>query len=299
MELNQLRYFQTVAKYEQMTKAAEELHISQSSLSKTISMLEKDVGAKLFDRLGNRIVLNSVGKSFLRRVDRLLLELEDAVHEANASDYGAIHFAANIPGLCTQYIDRFLRENPRVTLRQSLMDSVQMAAALESGDLDCALSFADISSEKITWTKLIHEEMLLLVSKQHTLSDLRESPLSAFSKDSFICNNAGFDTRELLQQQCQLAGFQPNVAFDGNEPELAFKLVADNHGVMLISSIVYQWLMGMEIINPPLHYISAIHITTPTCQRPLGLAMLNNHYVSKTTAQFIDGMKIYFQTLIQ
>ena len=69
MELNQLRYFQIVAKYEQMTRAAEELHISQSSLSKTISMLEKDVGAKLFDRMGNRIVLNAVGRAFLSRIE--------------------------------------------------------------------------------------------------------------------------------------------------------------------------------------------------------------------------------------
>ena len=299
MELNQLRYFQTVAKYEQMTKAAEELHISQSSLSKTISMLEKDVGAKLFDRLGNRIVLNSVGRSFLSRVDRLLLELEDAVREANASDYGSIHFAANISGLCTNYIDQFLRENPQVKLRQSLMYPEQMTAALESGELDCALSFTDISSEKISWTKLIQEEMLLLVAKKHPLSDSEEVELSAFSQDSFICNNAGFDTRELLQQQCQLAGFQPNIVFDGNEPELAFKLVADNYGVMIVSSIVYQWMMGMEIINPPLHYISALHISDPICQRPLGLAMLNNHYVSKTTERFIAGLKLYFGALSQ
>ena len=126
MELNQLRYFQTVAEYGQMTRAAEELHISQSSLSKTISMLEKDVGVKLFDRLGNRIALNSVGRSFLNRVDRLLLELEDAVREANASDYGSIHFAVNISGLCTNYIDSFLRQNPKVKLQQSLMDPEQM-----------------------------------------------------------------------------------------------------------------------------------------------------------------------------
>lgn len=296
MELNQLRYFQIVAKYEQMTRAAEELHISQSSLSKTISMLEKDVGAKLFDRMGNHIVLNSVGKAFLNRVDRLLLELEDAVKEANASDYGSIHFAANVSGICTNYIDSFLRQNPRVKLRQSLMDPDQMTAALESGDLDCALSFTDISSDKISWTKLIDEEMLLLVSKKHPLADAKQVPLSAFAQDSFICNNAGFDTRELLEQQCKLAGFRPNIVFDGNEPELAFKLVADNYGVMIVSSIVYQWKMGMEIVDPPLHYISALHIEDPICQRPLGLAVLDNHYASKTTKRFVEGLKSDFAT---
>ncbi len=294
MELNQLRYFQIVAKYEQMTRAAEELHISQSSLSKTISMLEKDVGAKLFDRMGNRIVLNSVGKAFRNRVDRLLLELEDAVKEANASDFGCVHFAANVSGICTNYIDSFLRQNPRVKLRQSLMDPDQMTAALECGDLDCALSFTDISSDKISWTKLIDEEMLLLVSKKHALAEAKQVPLSAFAQDSFICNNAGFDTRELLEQQCKLAGFQPNIVFDGNEPELAFKLVADNYGVMIVSSIVYAWKMGMEIVDPPLHYISPLHIADPICQRPLGLAVLDNHYVSKTTKRFVEGLKADF-----
>ena len=277
MELNQLRYLQTVAKFGQMTKAAEELHISQSSLSKTIATLEKDVGVQLFDRLGNRIVLNSVGRAFLDRVNRSMLELDDAVREANASDLGSIHFAVNTSGLCTNFIDRFLRENPRVKLRQSLMDPDQMAAALERGELDCAVCSTDLSSDRIRWTGLAEDELLLLISKEHPLADQTALPLSACAGESFICNNAGFDSRELLLQLCQM--------------------VAGNHGVMMMSSIVYRWLMDMEIINPPLHFITAVHITQPICRRLMGIAVLNNHYMSKTTEQFIDGLNAYFSTL--
>ena len=297
MELNQLRYLQTVAKFGQMTKAAEELHSYQSSLSKTIATLEKDVGVQLFDRLGNRIVLNSVGRAFLDRVNRSMLELDDAVREANASDLGSIHFAVNTSGLCTNFIDRFLRENPRVKLRQSLMDPDQMAAALERGELDCAVCSTDLSSDRIRWTGLAEDELLLLISKEHPLADQTALPLSACAGESFICNNAGFDSRELLLQLCQMAGFSPNIVFDGNEPELAFQLVAGNHGVMMMSSIVYRWLMDMEIINPPLHFITAVHITRPICRRLMGIAVLNNHYMSKTTEQFIDGLNAYFSTL--
>lgn len=64
MELLQLKYFQTVARLEHMTKAAEELHIAQPSLSKTIARLEKDLGVPLFDRQGRQITLNSFGKYF-------------------------------------------------------------------------------------------------------------------------------------------------------------------------------------------------------------------------------------------
>lgn len=59
MELLQLRYFQTVAKMEHMTRASQELHIAQPALSKTIARLEADVGVPLFDRYGGRIRLNA------------------------------------------------------------------------------------------------------------------------------------------------------------------------------------------------------------------------------------------------
>ncbi len=73
MELLQLKYFQTVARLEHMTKAAEELHIAQPSLSKTIARLEKDLGVPLFDRQGRQITLNSFGKVFLKRVERIFM----------------------------------------------------------------------------------------------------------------------------------------------------------------------------------------------------------------------------------
>lgn len=294
MELNQLRYFQTVAKYQQMTRAAEELHISQSSLSKTISTLEQNLGAQLFDRIGNRIVLNSVGRTFLQRVDRILMDLEDAVQEATSGDRGSIFFAANIPGLCTNYLDAFLRSHPDVSLQQSLMDPAQMTKALESGSLDCALSFLDISSEQISWTRLVDEELLVLVSNGHPLADRKEISFAELRNERFVCNNSGFGVKDILMEQGKNAGFQPNILFDGNEPELSFKLVAENFGVMMMSSIVYSWLMGMEIIDPPLNYITALRITGDACYRPLGIAVRKGHYLSPTASAFIEGLAAHF-----
>ena len=65
MEMLQLKYFVTVARLEHMTKAAEELHIAQPALSKTIARLEEDLGAPLFERQGRQIRLNPYGKAFL------------------------------------------------------------------------------------------------------------------------------------------------------------------------------------------------------------------------------------------
>jgi DNA-binding transcriptional LysR family regulator len=76
LEFLQLKYFQEVAKYEHFTRASENLHIAQSTLSISISRLEEELGVQLFDRIGKHIKLNRYGKVFLDRVDKVFLQLE-------------------------------------------------------------------------------------------------------------------------------------------------------------------------------------------------------------------------------
>ena len=76
MNLNQLYYFRTLADYEHYTKAAEELHITQPTLSKAISSLEQELGAYLFEKKGRNIVLTKQGKHYLEYVKAALSELE-------------------------------------------------------------------------------------------------------------------------------------------------------------------------------------------------------------------------------
>lgn len=290
MELNQLRYFQVVAKHQNMTRAAEELHISQSSLSKTISTLEAAVGASLFDRTGNRIVLNEVGRRFLDRVDRSLLELEDAVREASDSDAGTVTFATSISGLCTDYMADYIEAHPSIRLRHMLMPAERMAAALEDGVIDFALGFDNLTSERISWEPLCRDEVLLLTSDTHPLADEEKVRLLDFRKERFISSSIGFGVLEAGEQFCREAGFVPDLMFDGNEPELAERLVAEGKGVMFMSERVYRWRMSMEVVDPPLRHIRGLHIWEPVCTRTLGLGQLRNHYISPSAKKFLDGL---------
>ena len=290
MELNQLRYFQVVAKHQHMTRAAEELHISQSSLSKTIATLEADVGAALFDRTGNRIVLNEVGRRFLDRVERSLMELEDAVREASDSDAGSVAFATSISGLCTDYMTEFIETHPNIRLKHFLMPAERMADALESGMIDFALGFDNLTSERIEWTPLCQDEVLLLVGETHPLACKETVRLSEFREDRFLSSSTGFGVLEAGEGFCRQAGFVPNLIFEGNEPELAEKLVAQGMGVMFMSGLVFRWRMGMEIIDPPLRHIRGLHIWEPACTRTLGLGQLKNHYISPSAKLFLDGL---------
>src|SRR5258708_33114532 len=81
MDLLQLKYFQAVAQLEHMTRAAEQLSIAQPFLSQSIAKLEEDLGVPLFDRQGRRIQLNQFGKVFLKRVERVFVELDEGRRE--------------------------------------------------------------------------------------------------------------------------------------------------------------------------------------------------------------------------
>src|ERR1700680_2999961 len=78
MELHQLRYFCAVAETGSFSRAAEQSHVAQPSLSQQILKLEDELGARLFDRLGRSIRLTDVGKTFLPRARSVLRELEAA-----------------------------------------------------------------------------------------------------------------------------------------------------------------------------------------------------------------------------
>src|SRR3954470_24949623 len=81
MELHQLRYFLAVAETGNFTRAAERSHVTQPSLSQQILNLEREVGHKLFHRLGRKAVLTEAGTAFLDRARRILFEVENATRE--------------------------------------------------------------------------------------------------------------------------------------------------------------------------------------------------------------------------
>ena len=99
MDLTQLRYFKKLATLEHLTRAAEELYISQSTLSMSISRLESELEVSLFDRIGRGIRLNAFGKAFLEEAVEALVHIDRGSSDANneaaraesSSDYYTDH----------------------------------------------------------------------------------------------------------------------------------------------------------------------------------------------------------------
>src|SRR5437016_9117718 len=95
MEMHQLRYVVAVARARNFSRAAEQCHVSQPSLSQQIQKLEEELGERLFDRLKREIRLTSAGEAFLRRAVRILDEADAATREARDARelrHGVVNF---------------------------------------------------------------------------------------------------------------------------------------------------------------------------------------------------------------
>src|SRR5699024_1136655 len=156
MDLLQLKYFQTVARLEHISRAAEKLHIAQPYLSKVISRLEAELGVSLFDRKGRYIELNSLGKSFLKRVDTIFYELEESRRELTdmaGVDQGLISVAGTGLQFHRDLVVEFLKYYPDCKFRLIQATSREMVEKLDNTEIDFCFTSPPIVSNDI---KCIH-----------------------------------------------------------------------------------------------------------------------------------------------
>ncbi len=289
MELLQLKYFQTVAGLEHMTKAAEELQIAQPSLSKTISRLEEDLGVPLFDRKNRQLRLNEYGKLFLDRVNRIFLELNEGKREiAERSEQGQsqITLAVSIPRVLPELLSSFLKQYPDIKFQQVLKSTTSMKSQLEKAEIDFCISSVPIEGTDIVWEPLMTEEIYLIVPPEHRLSRREEIVLSEVKNDPFISMNTGFGFRNLTDAFCHEAGFIPNIAFEGDEPGVIGDLVRQGLGIAFIPEI--SWI---HHTNP---FPNKLRIIEPKCQRTIGLGWSKRRYLSDAAQQFRQYVTDYF-----
>ena len=183
MELTYLYYFKVIAEKENMSRAAETLHVSQPALSKTVSKLEKSLGVTLFERKKGRISLSPVGAEFYRHVSKAFDCIEEGqrvIDSYKASASSSVTIGCPVAELLNSLLLSYLKENQQDTLQisQYLYSPEMLQEQLLSGRLDFALTPIPFHNPEITQIKLMDEEILLAVGSSHPLakSRLREIP---------------------------------------------------------------------------------------------------------------------------
>ncbi|WP_127498904.1 LysR family transcriptional regulator [Paenibacillus glycanilyticus] len=292
MELLQLQYFLTVARLEHVTEAARHLHVTQSSLSKTIQRLEEDLGVPLFDRVGRKLRLNESGSRFLLRAERALFELDQGKQELNdlsSSEQGTIELAVNTASMLPSILREFRKKKPNIQFHVQMLTTREMVAHLHRGDIDFCLSSPSLEGEDIECQILYRDPILIAVPQSHRLAGRSSVSLSELKEEWFVGVKKGYGTRDLVDSICKKAGFEPKFVYEGDEPARINALVEAEIGIAFIpgtarnqnGQIVYLQVEENELV------------------REIALLWHKSRYVSRAAQSFREVVVDYFEKLLK
>lgn len=298
MEITQLHYFKIVAKYESFTRAAEELHITQSALSRSIAQLEGDIGIQLFERKkGGKITLNRNGRFFLTYVIQVLNTLENtvsAVKEMAGLERGVVNIALSEFVFIKHIVLSFIKDHPDVRLSCCLQSNEQMRSSLDDGTLNFAICKEPIPGPDLVWTSLFQDRMCAIVPPGHPLSHRKSIHMAELSRDRFIISNLGYDMATGVVKMCNLAGFEPYIIYEGNGEDLCGRLVGEGYGVMVAPYSINQGvrLMGVDQAELP-----SIPIEDGFAASEIGVVIKQGQFQSAAAMELYQRVVEFFTTL--
>ena len=238
MDLEQLKYFQSVANTENISKSARELYISQPTLSKALSRLENEVGYSLFYREKGQIRLNGDGRIFLDYVQRAFGELNMGIEKLNLAHNREKGLIA-VAGLCDNTLSGIIREyltinkGVDINIRLKFGTGQWVVDQLINYEIDFALLNYVPEDRRLVCDPVRTEKLYLAVSMEHPLAFRESVSLTELKEERFICNDNCVGKNKTIEY-CAQAGFKPNIVADSNDNRISEEFVVDNMGVYLL-----------------------------------------------------------------
>jgi DNA-binding transcriptional LysR family regulator len=238
MDLVTVRWFLAVADAGNVTRAAEELRISQPGLSRAIARLERELRAPLFDREGRTLRLNRYGEIFRDHAERLVTTetaARRALAQAADPDHGEVGLAfLHTQGtvLVPELLRRYRSAHPHVGFRLTQGSSESIQEAVVRGHADLALTSP--RPENLAWHPLSTERLRLAVPAGHRVAERAEVDLADVATEPFIVMRSGYGLRSITDELFRVAGIRPEIAFEGEEATTLRGLVAAGLGVAVV-----------------------------------------------------------------
>jgi LysR family hydrogen peroxide-inducible transcriptional activator len=218
MELQQLRYVLAVAETGNFTRASERCNVSQPSLSQQIINLEKEIGHKLFHRLGRKAVPTEAGTTFLDRAQRILFEVESATKELSDSPalerritVGAIPTLAPylLPALITRAKKRY--PNLQINVQEDFKSAI-LRGVLD-GEIDVALVSLPVDESRVHVESLLKEPLLLAIGKSHPFAARATVTAAELADQTFVMLGTMSSLTAQVKSFCGDHHFEPKIGF--------------------------------------------------------------------------------------
>lgn len=292
MQLYQLQYFCAAARCRNMSVAADELWISQSSLSKAITSLEDELGVRLFDRVGRRIRLNEAGRLFYHQASHILQLINDLtrqvsqIRQRNTDEVHVLFTAAT-----------FIASDVKDQFEEIYKDSkiiIKCCYSPERKDiLNCDFHIFASPAEypEMVTLKLLDEEMVLAFGAKHPLANKETIDLRETQPYAFQCLPPQENMHENLVSSFKKIGREPNIGFC-TEDSFAF------FGALRSSSLIAM-VPANTAYSAICEGIVMKRICYPSCHRTVMLGYHKDREITELCRKFKSFCIDFFKRLEQ
>jgi DNA-binding transcriptional LysR family regulator len=296
MDTERCREFVVLAQTCNYLQAADQLFISQSSLSKHIKALERELGVELFNRTTRRVQLTEHGRVFLPFARKLASTAHDAQaaladasdNERRVIDIGSI--PVMVPYGITALLNRFEREHPNVRLHIVEGEADQLKELLRKRQLDLAfirewdgdVGLDDGDAEFAT-VDYADDCLAAVLPADHRLASRQSIRLGELANDEFLLLPQGTVMNALITDACAVEGFVPEVRYRGTRAENIIDLVSRGMGVSLL-------------MRTPAAYLTRTAVSIVDLENPIithvKLYRLRDREPSAATREFLDFLPL-------
>ncbi|MEU0468548.1 LysR family transcriptional regulator [Amycolatopsis sp. NPDC006131] len=256
MELQQMRYVVAVAETGSFTRAAQRCLVVQSALSHQIARLERELGARLFDRTSRRVRLTAAGAAFLPAARQCLDFAERAAAEVAAAvgevrgrlSLGVIPTVAAVD--LPAALREFRRRYPQVRVGLRMAASHELVEQVRQGALDLAFLGLPVTArpEGVRGHELARDRHVAVVAPGHPLAGRSSVDLATLAAEQFVDFTAGTPGRAQSDQAFAAAGLHREVAFEVTTAELMAGLIREGLGVAMLPSTYAPQLSGVATV---------------------------------------------------
>lgn len=245
MDLRHMRTFVTVAELGTVSAAAQQLHIAQPALSRQIGDFEQELGLKLFDRVGRRLMLTSDGEQLLTDCEGLL-NYASAIGERarllRQGDNGVLRVAAaapNIEAIFPGFLLRYGKRYPNVQVR--LIDALgaRLLAMVARGDVHLAQTIehsVQVDDRRFDSLPLHPIDLLAAYDRKTSLGKDGAIEITDLAPYPLLLQDAEFIIRKTFDAACRLAGLKPKIALESRAPHTLLAMAEAGHGIAIIAS---------------------------------------------------------------
>lgn len=285
MNLEYIRYFVKLAELGHYTKAAEELCISQPSLSHAVRQMEGELGVQLFERKGRHTVLTRFGEEFLDTSRRTLSTLDTGISslKRSAAGEGVIRLGL-LRVLGVNFVPRLAREfiaqNPGKDIRFTFHTerTEALLEKLSERSFDLVFCSAPRSEQSMRATPVLSQKLVVIVPKGHPLAERKKVNLAETLSYPQIYFAAGSGIRDVIEGLFAAVGGKPPIISETEEDQVIAGLVAADFGIAVVPEM--EILTNLEV--------AVLEIEDPPYKREFFMVENTEMYLSPAASAFRD-----------